>query len=58
MFRNRGVLILEIGKYQADDVKELLEASGYENITFRQDLAGVDRVVCAEHSPAGKGEIQ
>lgn len=58
MFRNRGVLILEIGKYQADEVRALLEESEYENITFRQDLAGVDRVVCAEHSPAGKGEIQ
>lgn len=40
-----GRLYFEIGCTQADDVKELLEFYGYENIRIIKDLAGLDRII-------------
>lgn len=40
-----GVLILEVGSYQANDVKELMEKHGYKNIKITKDYSGLDRVV-------------
>ena len=57
MFRNRGTLILEIGALQGDDVRTLLEKAGYEDITVRKDLSGLDRIVCAQHSGSGGMEV-
>ena len=43
-----GVLALEIGAEQADDVKKLLEKAGtYEGIRVIRDLAQLDRVIIA-----------
>ncbi|MBO4360033.1 MAG: peptide chain release factor N(5)-glutamine methyltransferase [Eubacteriaceae bacterium] len=57
MFRNRGTLIMEIGFDQARDVEKLLKDAGYEDISFKNDLAGIPRVVCAGHSGASRGEL-
>ena len=41
----KGVLILEVGSYQAADVKALMQKHGYCDIKILQDLSGLDRVV-------------
>lgn len=42
-----GVLIMEIGSDQAEDVAKLLKAEEiYTNITCIQDLAHLDRIIC------------
>ena len=45
--KENGMLIMEIGFDQADDVKKLLEEEGYRDIELIKDLAGLDRTVCA-----------
>lgn len=40
-------LCMEIGYDQAEEVKRLLETEDYRDISVRQDLAGLDRVICA-----------
>ncbi len=40
-----GWLILEIGSDQAGDVSALMEEAGFQEITVKKDLAGLDRVV-------------
>lgn len=47
-----GVLILEVGSYQAFDVKMLMEKHGYTDIEIVKDLSGLDRVVTGR--PAGE----
>ncbi|MBR1692132.1 MAG: peptide chain release factor N(5)-glutamine methyltransferase [Lachnospiraceae bacterium] len=42
-----GMLFLEIGYRQAEDVGRLLERAGYVDIEVKKDLAGLDRVVYA-----------
>ncbi len=44
-FKNKGVLILEIGAYQAGDVAEIMKKCGYEDVEVLTDLSGCDRVV-------------
>ncbi|MDK1022376.1 MAG: peptide chain release factor N(5)-glutamine methyltransferase [Candidatus Hydrogenedentes bacterium] len=39
-----GRLALEIGMGQYETVRELLEQNGYEEISARRDLAGIDRI--------------
>ena len=41
----QGKLMFEIGCDQAEAVEELLKNAGYEQITVKKDLAGLDRVV-------------
>ncbi len=43
-----GRIYLEIGYDQGVSVCELMEAAGYENVRVCKDLAGNDRVVCAD----------
>ena len=43
-----GWLVFEIGYRQAAAVSELMQAAGFTDITFRQDLAGHDRVVLGQ----------
>ncbi len=43
--KNGGFLILEIGYDQGAAVRELFELAGFEDVTLKQDLAGLDRVV-------------
>lgn len=40
-----GMLCLEIGCSQGEDVKRLLESAGFTGIRIKQDLAGLDRIV-------------
>ena len=42
-----GMLLLEIGWNQAEEVCALLEEAGFREIRVKQDLAGLDRVVYA-----------
>lgn len=41
----QGKLMFEIGCDQAESVEELMKNAGYEQITVKKDLAGLDRVV-------------
>lgn len=41
----QGKLMFEIGCDQAEAVEELMKNDGYEQITVKKDLAGLDRVV-------------
>lgn len=40
-----GTLAFEVGVNQAQDVAELMEENGFDNVTFRKDYAEIDRVV-------------
>lgn len=40
-----GWMLFEIGMGQHDDVKNIMQNSGYEDIFFKQDLSGIIRVV-------------
>ena len=42
-----GHIVLEIGHNQRDAIRELLTASGFENIEFIPDLQGIARVAVA-----------
>ncbi len=39
-----GTLALEIGMGQYEQVRQLLKQNAYENLSARQDLAGIDRI--------------
>lgn len=43
--KTKGKLMFEIGCDQAESVEELMKNAGYEQITVKKDLAGLDRVV-------------
>lgn len=40
-----GMLVLEIGYDQAEDVTELMQNAGFKEISVKKDLAGLDRAV-------------
>ncbi len=42
-----GVIILEIGYDQYQDVKNILDSHGFKNIKLTKDYAGLDRIVSA-----------
>lgn len=44
---DHGVLLLEIGYDQAEQIQTMLQAAGFRSIEIFQDLAGFDRVVKA-----------
>lgn len=44
--KEKGLLIMEIGYDQADDVSLLLQNNNFTDIRVLRDLAGLDRVVC------------
>lgn len=46
--RNGGYILFEIGCEQGQEVKKMLEDSGYTQIKIIKDLAGLDRVVKAK----------
>ena len=46
---------MEIGCEQGAEVREILEKEGFTDITIKQDLAGLDRVVRA-CAPIKEGE--
>ena len=44
-----GILAMEIGIHQGDDVRQLLEATGqFHEIQYCKDLAGINRVIVAK----------
>ncbi|WP_461809953.1 peptide chain release factor N(5)-glutamine methyltransferase [Faecalimonas sp.] len=43
--RRNGMLYFEIGNTQGEEVKRLMEESGFVNVKIKKDLAGLDRVV-------------
>lgn len=43
--KDGGILIMEIGSSQAQDVTSLMENAGFKDITVIKDLAGLDRVI-------------
>ena len=45
MLRPGGYLLFEVGEGQAEAVKEMLLAGGFDSAETRQDTLGVDRVV-------------
>ena len=48
-----GKLYFEIGHDQGEDVKNLMENAGFQNVTVKKDLAGLDRVVSGEYNIIG-----
>jgi len=46
--KNNGFVILEIGFDQADDIRRLASDSGFRDIRFVKDLAGIDRIFVAK----------
>jgi release factor glutamine methyltransferase len=46
--RPGGLLALEIGMGQHEDVGALFERHGYEGVAYRKDLAAIDRIVTAK----------
>lgn len=46
--KSNGILALEIGCDQADDVSELMNENGFDEIKVVKDLAGLDRVVIGQ----------
>ena len=46
--KTQGKLMFEIGCDQAEAVEELMKNAGYEQITVKKDLAGLDRVAIGQ----------
>ena len=44
-----GYLMLEVGCSQAYEVSEMMRGRGFQDITVKKDLAGLDRVVCGRY---------
>ena len=47
--QENGQVLVEIGHDQGASVSALFLEAGYEDVSVRQDLAGLDRVVCVRH---------
>ncbi len=45
-----GKLFFEIGHDQGEDVKKLMEQTGFTGVTVKKDLAGLDRVVYGKYN--------
>lgn len=45
-----GKLYFEIGHDQGEEVKNLMEQAGFEGVTVKKDLAGLDRVVFGKYN--------
>lgn len=48
MLNSGGFLAVEVGIYQAGEVRRLFEENGFEKIQIIRDLGGIDRVVTGE----------
>ena len=49
-----GILMVEIGYNQGEQVKQLFEKNGFADVEIKKDLAGLDRVVRGRLSKKGK----
>lgn len=45
--KDHGILILEVGSGQSDDIAHLLQSSGYADVEIIKDYAGIDRIIQA-----------
>ena len=45
ILNSKGYLLFELGIGQSNDVKSIMEKSGFSNIEVIKDLAGIDRVI-------------
>ena len=45
ILNSKGYLLFELGIGQSNDVKSIMEKSGFSNIKIIKDLAGIDRVI-------------
>jgi release factor glutamine methyltransferase len=51
LLRDRGILVLELGHDSAEYVRGIFdEQSGWTNVSFTMDLAGIPRVLAAERT--------
>lgn len=48
--KNDGKVFFEIGADQGEAVSQLMEQDGFRNVEVKQDLAGLDRIVCGQYS--------
>lgn len=46
-----GWLMFEIGYLQGEAVSKLMTENGYQNVTVKKDLAGLDRIVLGQYRP-------
>jgi release factor glutamine methyltransferase len=46
--KNNGLLMLEIGNGQINDITDMIEGAGYSQIKIKKDLAGIERIVRAK----------
>lgn len=45
LLKKNGMLFFEVGLGQADDVKNIMQENGFENVEIGKDLSEIDRVV-------------
>jgi release factor glutamine methyltransferase len=45
----KGLIFLEIGCGQLQDVSEIMESNGFKVCEVRKDMGGVDRIICANN---------
>lgn len=43
--KENGIIILEVGYNQADDVERIAMNAGFKNVTFIKDYAGIERIL-------------
>ena len=50
----KGYLVYEIGCDQADEVRTIMKANGFDDIETIKDLAGLDRVILGRLDNGGR----
>lgn len=48
--KNDATVFFEIGADQGEAVSQLMHEAGFRNVEVKQDLAGLDRIVCGQYS--------
>ena len=48
--KNDATVFFEIGAEQGEAVSQLMHEAGFRNVEVKQDLAGLDRIVCGQYS--------
>ena len=51
VLKDSGIIMLEIGEGQSDEVRGLLEAAGFRDVGALQDSGGTDRVILGRLAP-------
>ncbi len=46
--KENGLIFMEFGVKQAEDIKEILETNGFINIEIKKDISGIERMVKAQ----------